>query len=33
MLSYYQANDKNYNIHFASKEAAEAAIEKYKTRC
>ena len=30
MLSYYQANDKNYNIHFASKEAAEAAIEKYK---
>ena len=33
MLSYYQANDKNYNIHFASKEAAEAAIEKYKNLC
>ena len=30
MLSYYQANDKNYSIDFSSKEAAEAAIEKYK---
>lgn len=30
MLSYYQAEDKSYDINFASQEAADAAIEKYK---
>lgn len=30
MLSYYQSENKNYTINFASKEAADAAIEKYK---
>jgi len=30
MLSYYQSKNKNYNIDFASKEEAEAAVEKYK---
>lgn len=30
MLSYYQENDKNYDINFPSQEAAAAAIEQYK---
>lgn len=30
MLSYYQSSNKNYNINFASEEAALEAIEKYK---
>ncbi len=30
MLSYYQAENKSYSINFASQEAADAAIEKYK---
>ena len=30
MLSYYQKNNKNYNINFESEEAAWEAIEKYK---
>lgn len=30
MLSYYQSQDKNYSINFASEEEAEAAIEQYK---
>lgn len=30
MLSYYQAEDKSYDIDFPSKEAAAAAIEEYK---
>lgn len=31
MLSYYQANDKDYSINFSSQEEAAAAIEKYKS--
>ena len=31
MLSYYQANNKDYSINFSSQEEAAAAIEKYKS--